>query len=152
MAGCDRCESNVRILPGPAGGNTARRAVSQPTVLRALGFDYSAPLSDWKTRPGPDRAGGERPNRILLLGHLRDSGDLERTVPVRVMISSVNEYGVRGSRRDCLTSVHKVKGFGADFEQRVCFGPQMILIRTSQEATVSKNCDKICEEQLACVG
>src|SRR5262245_56168155 len=32
------------------------------------------------------------------------------------MISSVNEYGVRGSRRDCLTSVHKVKGFGADFE------------------------------------
>src|SRR5262249_26474927 len=60
MAGCDRCESNVRILPGfPAGraGNTARRAVSQPTVLRVLDFDYSAPLSDWKTLPGPDRAG-----------------------------------------------------------------------------------------------
>jgi hypothetical protein len=65
------------------------------------------------------------------------------------MISSVNEYGVRGSRRDCLTSVPKVKGFGADVEQRVY---QMTLIRTSQEATVSKNCDKICEEKLACVG
>ena len=95
---------------------------------------------------------GRATERILLLGHLRDSSDLERTVPVRVMISSVNEYGVRGSRRDCLTSVHKVKGFGADVEQRVCFGPQMTLIRTSQEATVSKNCDKICEEKLACVG
>ena len=95
---------------------------------------------------------GRATERILLLGHLRDSSDLERTVPVRVMISSVNEYGARGSRRDCLTSVHKVNGFGADVEQRVCFGPQMTLIRTSQEATVSKNCDKICEEKLACVG
>src|SRR5262249_35276279 len=37
MAGYDRCESNVRILPGPAGmaGNTARRAVSQPHLIGA---------------------------------------------------------------------------------------------------------------------
>jgi hypothetical protein len=57
-----------------------------------------------------------------------------------------------GRDGDRLTGVPKVKGFGADVEQRVCFGPQMTLIRTSQEATVSKNCDKICEEKLACVG
>jgi hypothetical protein len=38
-----------------------------------------------------------------VIGHLLVSSNLERTVPVRVMISSVNEYGVRGSRQDCVT-------------------------------------------------
>jgi len=53
-------------IPAGRAGNTARRAVSQPTVLRALGFDYSVPLSDWKTRPGPDRAGRATEPRLAL--------------------------------------------------------------------------------------
>ena len=112
MAGCDRCESNVPILPGflPAGPETRRAARSRS--LRSSGYLASIiarlcligkPVRD-QIEPG------RATERILLLGHLRDSSDLERTVPVRVMISSVNEYGVRGSRRDCFTSVHKVKG------------------------------------------